>query len=103
MSGVLMRVARPMFAVGGIIGAAPDAKLAAIDGYISYAGRYRVSGGEIFHDVQLSLLPDWVGTMLTRRVSWSGEDLVLSPLEETTKTGKIVEYHLTWCRESDLG
>ena len=32
----------------------------------SYSGRYTVEGGEVHHDVEIAMFPDWIGQRLTR-------------------------------------
>ncbi len=37
--------------------------------YVAYSGTYEVQGGQVIHHVELSLIPDWVGTDLVRDFS----------------------------------
>jgi hypothetical protein len=65
--------------------------------YLGYAGRYRISGDTVVHGVEVSSVPDWVGTELVRRVSTSGDALVLRTPEELTSEGSVV-WELQWLR-----
>jgi hypothetical protein len=46
--------------------------------YLTYCGRYVVSGDKIEHHIEHSLLPDWVGTTKTRFAKLDGDQLLLS-------------------------
>jgi Lipocalin-like domain len=76
----------------------PEAEAAlAFRTYLGYGGRYRISGDTVVHEVEVSSIPDWVGTELVRRVSTSGEALVLRTPEELTAEGPVV-WELQWLR-----
>jgi hypothetical protein len=55
-----------------------DAKAQAYDSYLSYAGRWRMEGEVVVHEVQLALVPEVVGQAQRRRVALEGDELVLS-------------------------
>ena len=76
----------------------PEAEAAlAFRTYLGYGGRYRIRGDTVVHSVEVSSIPDWVGTGLVRRVSTSGEMLVLRTPEERTAEGSVV-WELQWLR-----
>ena len=76
----------------------PEAEAAlAFRTYLGYGGRYRICGDTVVHSVEVSSIPDWVGTELVRRVSTSGEMLVLRTPEERTAEGSVV-WELQWLR-----
>jgi hypothetical protein len=76
----------------------PEAEAAlAFRTYLGYGGRYRIRGDTVVHSVEVSSIPDWVGTELVRRVSTSGEMLVLRTPEERTAEGSVV-WELQWLR-----
>ena len=53
----------------------PEAEAAsAFRTYLGYAGRYRISGDTVVHEVEVSSVSDWVGTELVRRVSSAQEE-----------------------------
>jgi hypothetical protein len=98
MSAILMRRDRPMFGVPSLIRGPDAAKLAAVQGYVSYAGPYRFEEDKLVHRVELSLLPDWIGTDQVRHVAWRGEDLELSTPPEPARDGRPIVYRLLWRR-----
>jgi len=58
-------------------------RASAAAGYLSYAGSYEVVGDLVYHTVELSLFPDWVGGTQIRQITWltnedGSIDLVLS-------------------------
>ena len=46
--------------------------------YESYCGKYEVKGDKVFHQVEVSLNPNWVGSVQERDVQLKGDTLVLS-------------------------
>ena len=106
MSAILMKPNRPRFARPLIAAGTEEEKMAALAGYVSYAGTYRVEENLVFHTVQFSLLPNWIGTDLVREMTWlpaeDGEplQLMLSTLPEKTRSGKSVINRLRWGRLS---
>jgi hypothetical protein len=44
----------------------------------AYSARYFVEGDLVHHDVEVAMLPDWIGTRLTRRFRIEGDQLTLS-------------------------
>ena len=82
-------------------GTADQRDLAALT-YVSYAGRWRLDGDRVHHQVDLSLFPDWVGTVLVRWAQLEGDRLVLRTEPEVTGAGEVVNV-LTWQRLSPPG
>ena len=97
MCATLMRVGRPRFAAGDLLAGEPAEQLAAVRGYLSYAGRYTFLGDTILHHVEVSLFPNWIGTDQERLVDQSGDRLTLStrPLRIS---GELQTGHLVWER-----
>ena len=50
----------------------------ASNGYISYAGTFNADDSNVYHNIELSLLPQWVGTTLTRKHSFSSKNTLLT-------------------------
>jgi len=44
----------------------------------AYSARYFVEGDLVHHDVEIAMLPDWIGKRLTRRFRIEGDQLTLS-------------------------
>lgn len=75
----------------------PDAALAeAYNSYFHYAGRYRVTGGDVVHYVTQSLYPNFPGTEQLRHAELDGHTLVLSGKDQI---GAVTRFHsLVWHR-----
>jgi hypothetical protein len=96
MSACIMAVARTPFLTPNPRDASVEDRARAYDGYFSYAGRWRLSGHRVLHDVQIALNPGMVGSTQVRDARRSGRRLELSALE-TLRTG--TRFHrLLWER-----
>jgi len=97
MSVSFMKEGRPRFRSGDIRGGSVEEKIAAVDGYVSYAGRYTVQGDAVVHHIEVSLFPNWVGVSQERVFSFEGSRLTLStPL--MLVGGRQLSTHLVWER-----
>ena len=68
-------------------------------GFVGYSGTYRVTDeGIVEHDVTVSLLPNWIGTVLARRVDLRDDLLRLALVEPLVKDGVTYNAVLTWQR-----
>jgi hypothetical protein len=74
---------RPRFSSADLRGGSDAEIVQAFRSFIAYSGRYRVEGDVVIHDVDVSLLPNWVGDSQRRLVSLEGDELALStpPIE----------------------
>ena len=107
MSAILMKANRAKLSVPNLIQATAEEKIAVVDGYVSYAGSWRVEADQVIHSVDFSLLPNWIGTDLIRTISWTSEfsaadeqpQLILSTAPQTTRSGKLVVNRLRWKRK----
>lgn len=68
----------------------------AFDGYFSYAGRWRLVGTTVEHEVTVALNPAFVGSRQWREARRSGRRLVLSAEERTA--GGVRRHELEWRR-----
>jgi hypothetical protein len=98
MSAILMQAQRQPFGVPQFHQGTPEEREVAALTYISYGGTYELRGDVVVHHVAYALFPDWIGTDLIREVSWEGDELVLTALPETSRTGKTVVNRLFWAR-----
>ena len=97
MSVAFMKEGRSEFASGDIRGGTVEEKVEALNGYISYSGRYEVSGNSVFHNIEVSLFPNWIGDKQERFYEFDGERLTLStPLQLVG--GMQLSSHLVWER-----
>ena len=69
--------------------------------YVSYAGPWRVEGGEVVNSVEHALHPDLVGTEQRRRVTLSGDEMVLTGDERSAAAGALRAHGpASWSRSS---
>jgi len=98
MSASICRAERPLFPAGKsprTMGDGPKAE--AYSSYFHYAGRYRVSGGDVTHYVSQSLNPNFPGSEQLRHAELDGQTLVLSGKDEVAG---VTRFHsLVWHRE----
>jgi hypothetical protein len=95
MSVSFMKEDRPRFKSDDIRGGTIEEKIAAINGYISYAGKYTVHDETMIHHIEISLFPNWVGETQERMYHLEGNRLTLStPL--MLVGGKRLSTHIVW-------
>ena len=85
---------------GDIRGGTTEEKIAAIDGYLSYCGRFSVSGGRVVHHIEVSLFPNWTGTDQERFFEFKADTLTLST-PPILLDGQEQTSHLVW-QKADL-
>lgn len=78
MNAAIMRPNRPLFAAGDFLEGAAEERAAAAASYISYAGPCELHESKVVHRVEVSLFPNWVGSIQERFYEFSGERLSLS-------------------------
>lgn len=81
MSATLMAAGRQPFAAANPRDASAEERARAYDGYFSYAGRWRLAGRRVLHDVDIALNPAMVGSTQVRDARLTGRRLELSALE----------------------
>jgi len=65
--------------------------------FITYCGRYEVSGGKVRHHVEVSVHPNWTGVTFEREFTMDGDTLVLrTPPHEIG--GRTISSELRWRR-----
>ncbi|MBA6411647.1 lipocalin-like domain-containing protein [Parahaliea sp. F7430] len=75
-------------------------KAEAFSSYFHYAGRYKLSGGDVIHYVTQSLNPNFPGTEQLRHAELDGQTLVLSGKDEVAG---VTRFHvLVWHRAEAL-
>ena len=99
MSVAFMKEGRTVFASGDIRGGTVEEKIEAFNGYISYSGRFEVSGDTVTHVIEVSLFPNWIGEQQERFYELREDKLTLStPLQLVG--GMKLSSHLVWERVS---
>ena len=66
--------------------------------YMHYAGRWRIDGAEVVHEIEHALHPDLVGTQQRRRVELNGDLLLLTGDERYDAAGSMRAHHVSWRR-----
>jgi hypothetical protein len=84
---------------GDVLAGPDDQRLEAFTSFIAYSGSYEVDGGDVVHDVAMSLFPNWIGTRQRRHVALSddGRSLELST-DPMTLRGRLSVQRLLWER-----
>jgi len=97
VSVAMMSANRPRFAAKDIKRGTTEEKVAAVDTYISYCGRYEVQGDMVIHHVEVCLFPNWIGNDQKRTFEFDGDRLLLST--EPIAVGEMQwTGHLIWER-----
>lgn len=78
MSVVLSKSDRAPFETDFLLEGTPAEKVAAMESYMSYAGRYEVRKDMVVHHVEYSLFPNWIGTAQERFYKFEQDGLTLS-------------------------
>ncbi len=94
VSVAMMAPDRPLFEARELKLGTAEEKVAAVDKYISYAGRYEVQGDKVVHHVEVCLFPNWVGKDQKRNFQFEGNRLYLNtdpdPRDEKQKMGYLI-------------
>jgi hypothetical protein len=95
----IMRAGRSPYQVAGP-GEGTAAELAeAAGGYLAYSGSYRiVDNSVVVHEIDVSLLPNWIGESLRRKVTLDGRRLELTTITPMLIDGRPHTAVLTWDR-----
>lgn len=93
------KAARPPIDGTDMQGGPIDQRLDAQATFIAYSGTFRIDGGDVIHDVTMSLYPNWVGTSQRRHVTLSedGNELTLSS-DPFAVRGRVGTHVLSWRR-----
>ena len=76
-----------------------EQRLEAMSTFISYSGRFRFEGGDVIHEVVMSLYPNWVGTTQRRHVELSADRTELTLTSDPfVVQGRLGRHRLTWER-----
>ena len=97
MAVAFMKEDRPYFKSGDIRGGSPEEKIAAFNGYVSYAGQFIVKENKVVHNIEVSLFPNWVGEKQERIFELEDMQLTLST-QLMLVGGSQLSTHLVWER-----
>ena len=79
MMALLSRADRPPFADGDIRAGSPQERAEAFLASSSFAGRYEVKDGKVFHYLEAASFPNWKGTTQARDYELTDTHLTLYP------------------------
>ena len=98
MSAQLMRRNRRAYDQPDTGGGTAEQAAAATAGYLAYSGPYIVDEDTaiVYHDVAVSLMPNWLGTVQLRHGALTGDRLTL--ITEAPAGGAAVRSTLVWSR-----
>lgn len=97
MSCVISAAGRDKFVTGGQWDAAPEEQARAYGSFFAYAGRYRVHGNQVVHEVKACLFPNWVGADQARTAHIEHDRLQLTArLDESNHQARTAR--LVWRR-----
>jgi hypothetical protein len=98
------RPGRPPIDGGDLLAGPVEQRLDAMASFIAYSGTFRVDGGDVVHDVTMSLFPNWIGTTQRRHAALSpdGRSLELSA-DPFVLRGRLSTQRLTWERVPSAG
>lgn len=97
MSAQLMSRARPGLGGRSIRKLNPEERMDVLENFFAYAGRYRIDGDVIVHEVDVALNPDFVGQDQHREAVLEGDHLILRG-SETDARGRQRRHCLIWQR-----
>ncbi|HUN36387.1 MAG TPA: lipocalin-like domain-containing protein [Trebonia sp.] len=98
MSAQIMRPGRRDYDLLGGDSSDPEPAAAAATGYLAYSGPYTVdeAAQTLHHELEVSLLPAWLGTVQMRDAKLDGDQLTLAA-EDTLPSGTLRSV-LVWKR-----
>ncbi len=79
MLAILSRADRPLFGDGDIMGGTPEEQSAAFLSASSFAGRYEIRDGKVYHYLEAATFPNWKGTTQARDYELTDTHLTLYP------------------------
>jgi Lipocalin-like domain len=97
MSAHLAATDRPRMTNDDLRGGSEPERAAAYASYFAYCGTYAISGDTIVHNVEMCLMPNWVGTDQVRSFELNGDELLhRTPPLEIGGTALVNDF--TWAR-----
>jgi len=99
MATIISRKDRPLLSTSeDFIKLRDNEKIRLSKGFISYSGRYEVLEDRIIHNIEVSFIPNWIGTTPEFYYTFEDECLVLTT-PETELRGTPYCGCLTWARK----
>jgi hypothetical protein len=94
---VIMTANRLQFASADLLGGTAEEKIAVAETCIGYCGTYTIRGDRVFHHVEVSSFPNWVGSDQERIIELKENTLLLKTLPYLL-SGKQQTAYLLWER-----
>ena len=95
MAAFLAPKERSHFKSDDIMGGSAEEKIAAMDTFVSYCGRFEVLSDMVVHHVAVSMFPNWRGGKRERFYKFEGNRLILSTAPNLI-SGKIRTASIAW-------
>lgn len=104
MSAQIMRHDRAAFLDESLYGGSDREVCEAARGYFAYGGRYELDAATstIWHHVEVSLFPNWVGQVQVRMAMLEDETLHLASKSPSLFNGIMTTSHLVWRRPKQI-
>ncbi|OHD38515.1 MAG: hypothetical protein A2015_06380 [Spirochaetes bacterium GWF1_31_7] len=77
MSVNIMKAGRPPYQSNDIMNGTTEEKLAAMEGYTGYSGKYKIEGNKVIHLSEVSLIPNLIGLEQEREFTVDNDKLTL--------------------------
>jgi hypothetical protein len=88
---------RPSIPTADPLGGDAEQRAAAYSTCVAYFGAWEVDDGNIIHHVEVSLFPNWSGTVQARPFTCHGQELVLRTPPVAGPNGTVVN-EMSWVR-----
>ncbi|WP_237152059.1 lipocalin-like domain-containing protein [Oryzibacter oryziterrae] len=100
MSVQIMRPDRKPYDHPDLSGGTPEQTIEAARTFFAYAGPYDVdeANGIVYHNLQFSLMPNWLGGRQKRYIAAEGDDILVLSGDPVLINGKTQVTHLRWKR-----
>jgi hypothetical protein len=103
MSASMQRPARRRLSRANVGAVTAEEKAGAFDACVQYAGRWRVSGTIVQHEVDVAMNPNLLGTRQVREALLRGDELELRAVEPLEAPGSARVHRILWRRARPTG
>ncbi len=98
MSAIISRTDRPSLSAEDYIKISDNEKIELSKGFMAYSGKYEILTDKIVHYVEISYIPNWIGTTLDRFYTFKNGHLILSTPPVNLRGKQFVGY-VTWAKK----
>ena len=75
-----------------------EQKAAAFSTYMHYAGRWRIDGHDVLHEISIAMHPGLIGSTQRRNAVLTGDELELRGDEKLDASGNVRRHRVVWSR-----